>query len=104
MSSTKPKRSASAVKSPATQPASATVATPTGRVERRTEICRTVSQAMTALSRKKPMDWTRDTPAINEAEAKLDGAMYDFVQGTATREAVKKAYKGWADLHVVAES
>lgn len=70
-------------------------------LDRRTEICRTVSEAMTALSRKKAMDWTRDTPAINEAEARLEGAMSDFVQGTATREAVKKAYKGWADLHIV---
>lgn len=56
---------------------------------------------MTALSRKKSMDWTRDTPAISAAQDELDNAMFDYVQGTATRETVKKSYKKFADLHIV---
>lgn len=70
-------------------------------LERRTEICRTVSEAMTALSRKKAMDWTRDTPETKAAQDRLDGAMFDYVQGEATREQVKMLYKQFADLHIV---
>lgn len=102
MSSAQHKKSASAAPSPVTELSNVPpVAISTGANERRQEICRTVSEAMTALSRKKSMDWTRDTPAINEAETRLEGAMFDFVLGTATREAVKKAYRQWANLHEV---
>lgn len=71
------------------------------KIERRTEICHTVSEAMKALSRKKSMDWTRDTPAITAAQEELDKTMFGYVQGEATREQVKKFYKRFADLHVV---
>lgn len=71
------------------------------KAERRTEICRTVSEAVKALSKKKSMDWARDTAAISAAQDELDSAMFDYVQGTTTREQVKKSYKRFADLHVV---
>jgi len=55
---------------------------------------------MKALSAKKSMDWARDTPEISTAQDGLDLAMAGFIEGTTTREEVKKAYKAYADLHV----
>lgn len=101
MSLKRTKRSATAGKSPATQSASVTVATPTGPAERKAEIGLTISNAMRDLSRKKQVDWTRETPATVSAQSSLDEAMIGFIEGTATREAVKKAYKQFADLHIV---
>lgn len=70
------------------------------RAKRRTEIMRTISEAMKALSAKKQMDWTRDTSATAAAQDDLDKAMMGFIEGTATRDEVKRAYKRYADLHV----
>ena len=70
------------------------------RQERRTEIMQTVGSAMKALSEKKSMDWSRENPETIAAGEQLDNAMADFIGGKATREDVKKAYKGYADLHV----
>jgi hypothetical protein len=56
---------------------------------------------MKALSAKKSTDWARDTPEIRAAQDGLDEAMANYIDGTTTREEVKKAYKHYADLHVV---
>lgn len=102
MSLKRTKNSASAGKSPATESSSAqAVATNTGATERKAEINRTISEAMTALSARKTMDWARDTPEISAAQDRLDNAMADFIAGTATREQVKRAYRAYADLHIV---
>jgi hypothetical protein len=71
------------------------------RLQRRLEIGKTVYQAMSALSAKKQMEWTRETPETSAAGVKLDNAMADFIEGVATREDVKKVYKVFADLHTV---
>lgn len=68
--------------------------------ERRDEICRTVSEAMTSLSARRAMDWTRESPETIRAGHNLDEAMADFIDEKATREQVKAAYKTYADLHV----
>lgn len=71
------------------------------RANRRSEIMATVGEAMKALSAKKPMDWSRENSETLAAGERLDSAMCGFIEGTATREEVKKAYRGYADLHVV---
>jgi hypothetical protein len=56
---------------------------------------------MKALSVKKQIDWSRETPEILLAQNGLDEAMIGFIEGSTTREEVKRAYKSYADLHVV---
>lgn len=102
MSSRATRKSASAGKSQGTASSNAPLAeTSIGRKERRAEIGQTVSQAMKSLSAKRTMDWTRETPEISAAQAVLDETMTQYVEGTATREDVKKAYRTYADLHIV---
>lgn len=70
------------------------------RSKRRTEIMRTISEAMKALSAKKPMAWDRENSETIAAGERLDNAMADYVSGKVTREQVKAAYKNYADLHI----
>ncbi len=60
----------------------------------------TIGSAMKALSDKKPMDWSRENAETIAAGERLDVSMAAYIEGGATREDVKKAYKNYADLHV----
>ena len=71
------------------------------RAQRRAEIMHTVGVAMKSLSAKKSMAWDRENEATIAAGVGLDNVMADFVEGSASREAVKKSYRKYADAHIV---
>jgi len=54
----------------------------TTATDRRQDIGRTISEAMAKLS---DIDWTRESPAITEAQAELDEAMSLYVENKASR-------------------
>ena len=63
--------------------------------ERLREIGNTIRTAMCKLD----IDFTRESPAISEAESRLNEAVSQFVEGAASKLDVKSAYKTWVDAH-----
>lgn len=91
-----PKR-ASVVESQDIPPASAQpVATDTGRLERKREIGQTISAAMAKLT---DIDWTKESPAITDAQSGLDEMVTRYVEGKASKDDVKNSYKAFVNAH-----
>ena len=95
-SSSRRQNSAAVGKKTVTSDIHANVAMSTGARERATEIGKTISEAMQKLS---DIDWTRESPAITEAQAQLDEQVTLYCENKASKRDVKWTYQAWVNAH-----
>ena len=70
----------------------------TTRTERLREIGKIISDAM---AKAEGVDWTKEDPAIPVAQAALEEAMAQYVDGATSKANVRTVYQSWRDLHKV---
>jgi hypothetical protein len=68
------------------------------RDERKRQVGKAINDGMAAAT---GADWTRTTAEISAAEAHLNEAMADYVDGTTSISNVRDVYQRWRDLHKV---
>ena len=64
--------------------------------ERKTEISKAI---LTSIAGVKDADWSKTSPEISAAEAELNEAMEQYVEGGTSRANVRAVYQKWRDLH-----